>query len=143
MASTDRDGGLRKEWRTHLPQFHWTSVESPLTVQGIPDTNYCHRGSEGWIENKKVKLGSDGVVVVRPEQFAWHERRLRAGGKVFIAVRWPAKDDTLYLLHPLAGRSLVAGARLTGLPADHVLGQWRGGPSRWKWPKIAEILLSV
>ena len=133
-----RDGGLRKCYRTHLPEIHWTSVESPFTIQGIPDSNFCHDGVEGWIENKRVRRAD--VVEMRPEQVAWIERRARAGGRVFIAVRWAMQADSLFLLAPQAGRALL-GLGLASLPRAMVLGRWSGGPSQWKWPKIAEILL--
>lgn len=135
-----RDGGLRKCYRVHLQQFHWTSVESPMTVAGIPDSNFCHAGKEGWIENKRVR--SSDKVEMRPEQVAWIERRVRAGGRVFIGVRWPKRLDSFYLLTPQAGRLLLS-AGLTALPANCQLGVWPGGPSRWNWPKIAEILLTA
>lgn len=140
MSSSKRDGGLRKEYRTHLPHFHWTSVESPLTVAGIPDSNYCHAGVEGWIENKCVRKSD--LVEIRPEQVAWIERRTRAGGNVFIGVRYPKFHDSFCLLKPNAGRWLLTnGLHLHELPTHYYLGHWRGGPSRWKWPKIAEILI--
>ena len=135
-----RDGGLRKEYRTHLPHFHWTSVESPFTIQGIPDSNFCHAGKEGWIENKKVKGKHGDRVEVRPEQVSWIERRARAGGRIFVAVRWAANRDSLYILAPPAARLLCADG-IGSLPRSVVLGRWQGGPSHWEWPKIAEILL--
>lgn len=133
-----RDGGLRALYRIHLPHVHWVSVESPLTVQGIPDTNYCYGNIEGWIENKIVRSGDK--VKMQPAQPAWMERRARNGGRVFIAVRWPQNADTLYLLKPEAGRLLLLGHGLRSLPAATVLGCWKGGPAEWQWAKIGRIL---
>ena len=132
-----RDGGLRKLYRKHLPHMHWQSVETPTTGSGVPDSNFCYGNIEGWIENKAVKR-SDRVEM-RPEQCAWLERRARAGGKCFIAVRWTKADDALYLLKPEAGRLLLA-AGLAKLPSTYVLGRWHGGPANWDWPKIGRLL---
>lgn len=134
----NRDGGLRAIYRKHLPRVHWVSIESPMTHSGIPDTNYCFGGVEGWIENKLVRR-SDRVEMQKGQP-AWMERRHRAGGRVFIAVRWPKNDDTLYLLAPQAGRLLLQGTGLVTLPAELSWGCWHGGPARWDWPRIAKII---
>jgi hypothetical protein len=132
-----RDGGLRKIYRQYLPHVHWCSIESPMTQTGIPDTNYCCGGVEGWIENKLVKSGDR--VTMQPGQPAWLERRARAGGKVFIGVRWINCEDTFCLLRPEAGRILMdTGLGCVG--ARYWLGDWPGGPAKWQWRKIAEIL---
>ena len=131
-----RDGGLRKVYRTYLPDFHWQSVETPLTGSGVPDSNYSYQGVEGWIENKSAR---GNHVAIRREQVAWLERRARAGGRCFIGVR---QGDTYWLLRPAAARQLLT-IGLHKLPSAYVLGRWPGGPARWDWPKIAAILLSV
>lgn len=141
MSSTD--GGLRTLYRTHLPEFHWQAIESATTGLGIPDSNYCYKGAEGWIENK---LTSGYVIGMRPMQVAWIERRARAGGRVFIAVRrkcdWGPrrgdKCDQLIILGPHMAR----GDKLL---KDHepmfgAIAYWNGGPARWDWDQVREIL---
>lgn len=135
-----RDGDLRKLYAKHLSNFHWTSVESPFTIMGIPDSNYCCNGVEGWIENKIIRSGDS--VGIRPEQVAWLERRMRAGGRVFIGVRWPRRDDAFYLLRASAARPLL-GSGLAALPPKFVVGNWAGGPQVWEWPKIGYFLTCV
>ncbi len=135
-----RDGDLRKLYAKYLPNFHWTSIETPFTVAGVPDSNYCCDGIEGWIENKIVRSGDR--VGIRPQQVAWLERRIRSGGRVFIGVRWPKQNDGFYLLRATAARPLLNNG-LTALPSNFILGHWQGGPSRWKWPIIGDFLTHV
>lgn len=78
------DGGLRKIFRTKLRQFHWQAIETGGTGLGIPDSNYCVDGLEGWVEYKKTHGFAIGL---RPEQVGWHMKRARAGGLTTIAVR--------------------------------------------------------
>jgi hypothetical protein len=108
-----------------------------MTGSGVPDSNFTYKGIEGWIENKAV--GRNDRVPMRPEQCAWLERRARAGGRCFIGVRWLKAGDTFYLLKPQAGRHLLKHG-LRKVPAELVLGIWSGGPAKWDWPKIAEII---
>ena len=128
------DGNLRKIFRTKLATgFHWQSVESPLTSGGIPDSNYCSQGVEGWVEFKNVK---GWRVVIRPEQIGWLERRARVGGRCYIAAR---KAGALWLYKASAAR-LLTGARVDAIPAALLAGHWQGGPAKWDWPAIAAIL---
>jgi hypothetical protein len=136
------DGGLRRIFAEHLPMFHFQSVETGGTGRGIPDTNFCGDGAEGWLEFK----ATDGWrVTIAPEQVAWAERRLRAGGRVFLAVRRKASAgprrgaavDTLYLysgakIRPLAGHAITDVLRL---------GQWEGGPAQWDWEAVRKLLI--
>lgn len=154
------DDGLRRLFKTELEmlQFHMQSVETGGTGQGIPDTNFCASpnvnargprgtsGIEGWIEYK----ATDGhAVTLRPEQIGWIERRVRCGGRVFIAVRrrhaggvrLGTPVDELHLLPGHVARA----ARLGGLRDPEVLsarlGLWHGGPARWEWREVADALL--
>jgi hypothetical protein len=141
------DDGLRRIFKAELEvlQFHCQSVETGGTGQGIPDTNYCVEGVEGWIEFK----ATDGhAVTLRPEQIGWIERRLRHGGRVWIAVRQrhdggPRRGAAVDALHLLPGH-VARAARLGGLRASEVVanraGLWQGGPSRWDWSEVAQIL---
>ena len=147
MTRGKPDDGLRRLFKTELEmlQFHCQSVETGGTGQGIPDTNFCCRGVEGWIEYK----ATDGhAVTLRPEQIGWIERRVRCGGRVFIAVRRRHEGgarrglpvDELHLIPGYAARQ----ARLGGLRDPEVLsarlGLWQGGPSKWCWAEVAECL---
>jgi hypothetical protein len=128
------DGNLRSLLHKHLPQFHWQSLESWSTGQGVPDVNYCYHSADGWIELKKT----DGWTVnVSPHQVAWIERRLRAGGRVFILVR--RKGDELWLLPGSSARDLLT--RATTLRDVDPLDMWVGGPARWDWSALASLLV--
>src|SRR6516162_9112454 len=124
------DGDLRKLFRLNLPRFDWTAVETGLTSRGVPDSNYCYEGVEGWLEMKKTR---GPRVLVSPEQIAWAERRLRHGGKVFCAVRH-GKDMSLF--DGWAMRQL----RLKRIDEVEAIGTWTGGPSNWAWSDVASIL---
>ena len=135
------DGGLREIQRSHLSDFHWQAVETGGTGLGIPDMNYCVDGMEGWIENK----GTSGWTVdLRPEQRGWINRRIRHGGRVYCMVRrrvdagprrGPAADE-VYLL---------GGPRLGDVVSLRDCSEWllytgRGGPGKWGWYEIGDIL---
>lgn len=134
------DGGLRKIFRQKLPHFHWLTVETGETEQGIPDSNFCINGNEGWIEYKKTHTNKVGL---RAEQVGWLLRRSRAGGKTWIVVRYrhdggirkgePA--DYLYIFNGNDAR-VVAVEGLRAKP----LARFVGGPSKWDWASIEAIL---
>lgn len=132
------DGGLRPIFRNKLSKFHWQSIESPITGKGTPDLNYCYEGVEGWIELKKCT--SNKVQSIKPEQVAWCERRLRAGGLTFFAVRH-LKTEELWLIRGRGGRSLYIGG-LSGVAPQDLAGRWPGGPGKWPWTEISAILTS-
>ncbi len=137
------DGGLRSLFRANLPKFHWVSVESGATGSGIPDMNYCCDGDEGWIEMKQTP---GHRVPLRPEQVGWIARRVRAGGRVWIAVRQRAPKgprrearDALWLI-PGADAKVALLEGLTGRHADLEWPCWEGGPAAWRWDHIAAQL---
>jgi hypothetical protein len=126
------DGQLRQIFRKHLPEAHWQPIETWSTGQGVPDVEYCFPGGAcGWIENKATQ---GWKVDVRPHQVAWIERRVRSGGRVFVAVR--RKSAELYLIRGADVRRLSEEG-LMGI--DPILG-CEGGPARWSWGKVREIL---
>ncbi len=135
-----RDGDLRRLFRVHLPLFDWQSIETGGVGLGVPDLNYCFAGQEGWLELKQTQAMAVSIDAV---QVAWIERRLRAGGRVFVAVRrhcpsGPRREarDELWLLHGAQSRNLH----------DHGLGQSDallhcvGGPAKWDWAAVGKIL---
>ncbi len=138
------DGDLRKIFQRHLPTFHWQAVETWSTGQGVPDVNFCCDGVEGWIEFKQTKAWA---VQVRPGQVAWIERRARAGGRVFLAVRRQsvargAKIDDLWLLDHRAARELATPKIGLGFHHNYqVFGVFPNSPASWDWRKIQKILL--
>lgn len=131
------DGGLRQLFAANLRRgYHWQSIESGGTNRGIPDANGCSSGIEFWIEYKKAK---GNVVPIRPEQVGWIERRVRAGGRVFIAVRYQKGNrDALILFWGTQARPLY----LSGLRAGQAIGEWEGGPAGWAWAEVSEALRS-
>jgi hypothetical protein len=133
------DGGLRQLFRRHLPELDWQGVETWSTGQGVPDMNFI----DGWVENK---VTHHWKVEVSPEQVAWAERRIRKGGKVFVAIRrvsdaGPRKGeaaDELTLAWGNQLRPLIEGERIDTI--DY-FGVWPGGPAGWDWEFIKTILL--
>lgn len=98
-------------------------------------------GIEGWIELKRAEANA---VDITPEQVGWAERRLRAGGRVFLAVRQqstagprkgPARD-VLWLFRGSATRLV----KEHGLAGATPLGQWVGGPAAWQWTVVEKYL---
>jgi hypothetical protein len=138
------DGGLRPIFRQRLRQFHWTSIETGGTGQGIADSNYLHEGGiEGWIEFKQTEGWSPEID---PHQVAWIFRRARLGGRAMVAVRrrhagGPRRGAPVDELYVVPGRS-VRELRARGLL--HVP-HWRtaGGPAAWDWPGVAGLLLAA
>lgn len=135
MPRATTDGGLRKIFRDHLPWFDWQSIESHATGGGIPDMNYCYGGVEGWLELKGVKRGNKPTFT--RFQPAWIDRRVGAGGRVRIAVRVmkPGRDE----LWMFAGHQ-VWNLKARGLDEALSVGYWSGGPQRWDWKAVEEIL---
>jgi hypothetical protein len=132
------DGGLRPMFRERLRHFHWNSIET-TTISGVPDAEACFEGSQFWIE---YKFTTGWTVGLRPEQIGWALRRARAGGRSFIAVRRTAivreeKFDELYLFRGADAGRLAEG----GLRAVEPLERWSGGPARWNWERVSDLLL--
>ena len=128
------DGHLRQLFRTHLRAgWDWQSVENWGVGSGVPDANFCGPGGvEGWVEFK-VAIGWQ--VRVAPTQVAWIGRRVRAGGRVFVAVR---RDQSLWLFHGDRAMDLAMGD-IRSVPN---LGHWHDGPARWDWSEVGALLVS-
>jgi hypothetical protein len=69
-------------------------------------------------------------------QVGWIERRLRAGGRVFILVR--RAGDELWLLPGDTARTL--STRMGKLGTVEHLGRWDGGPRNWDWEQLGRML---
>lgn len=135
------DGGINQLFQKRLPEVHWQRIET-LVGRGTPDLNGCLWGREFWIEGKST---SGWAVIFEPGQTAWHERRIRAGGRTFVAVRRIATAgprrgaacDELWLFRGQEARQLEA----EGLKGDQsVIGIWDRGPARWDWDHIRKVL---
>jgi hypothetical protein len=128
-----RDGSLRIEFRKHLRDAQWSSIETGLSEGGVPDSEYMFLGGiGGWIEHKKTAANA---VVFQPLQVGWLSRRARLGGRCFVAVR-QTKTNDLYLFSGADAAAVHAG----GLRAAVPLGRWCGGPSGWDWAAIRSLL---
>lgn len=121
-----RDGNLRQLFRQHLPAVDFVSVETGGTGRGIPDSEYCYEGRTGWIEFKMAKGQNTGI---RPEQFAWMNRRIRHGGRAFVAIRRKfLKKDLLFFMP-----GDCASHKLKDCACPNPM---EGGPRGWDWDKI-------
>lgn len=126
-----KDGNLRPLFRQNLRDgIHWQAIESPVTGSGVPDTNYCGGGVEGWIEFKKCESNK---VRIDPFQVSWHEARIRHGGRTFLAVR---KQEELHLY----SGSSIRDVFIYGLKTKPLLHCF-GGASRWDWPAVRNLLI--
>lgn len=139
------DDGLRDLIRHHLVGWHWTVIETGAVAAGVPDLNGCRDGIEVWVECKATRYWA---VAVRPPQVAWIDRRTRAGGRVWVAVRRRrppgltrsgAGYDELWLVPGIEWPRLVDGRLLAIDPAACRLGV--GGPLRWPWTEVERALV--
>jgi hypothetical protein len=142
------DAGLRALITTHLCMIndisvHHQPIETALMAAGVPDLNSCWRGQEFWIECKKT---SGWTCPLSEFQVGWALRRIRAGGKVFIATRRccpggtrTEEADELWL-H--SGRNALV-LRTDGLKAAAPLIVTTGGPNNWNWQRVGRILVTV
>lgn len=129
------DGDLRKIFREHLPNAMWTSIESGSTAAGIPDSHFLFEyDTPGWIE---FKLTSTNAVKIGTFQIAFAEKYWRMGGRCFLAVR--KKKTGCDELHLFAGKR-VRSVSKGGLRGAIPLGRFSGGPKKWDWWRIEEIL---
>jgi hypothetical protein len=139
------DNGLRPLIRKHLRQgIWWTTIETGLVTQGVPDLNFISDGAcEGWVECKATKAWS---VKFRPLQIGWHERRRRMGGRTWIAIRRQTTGgarmgDTVDELYLVPGRhaAKLADGGLRECPDVLFMGD--GGPEHWRWTDVRRHFL--
>lgn len=130
------DGGLRGIFHSKIRTLHWVAVETWMTMSGVPDSNYCGDGIEGWVEFKQTSGGKIKQNKTTAFQIAFHERRARAGGRTFVAVRQKGSWLRLY-----AGRD-IRGLYVEGLDSVATLYICGGGPGKWDWARIRKILVS-
>lgn len=134
------DGGVYAEFKKHLKGFHFQRIETGLTGGGVPDVNYCFDGVEGWIENKKT----DGwKVTIRPDQCGWISRRVRMGGRVYVAIRRKKSTiDELWLVNGSSIKILTEHTLQIVLRSTNERVQFgSGGPTKWDWDAVRRTLL--
>lgn len=134
---TAKDGDLRRLHRVHLPMVHWCTIETGAISPGTPDSEGCWQGSTFWIEYKRTTAWA---IRFKPEQPGWHLRRARAGGRSYVSTRRRRPDGTDELW-------VHAGADVLALKADGLRGAvpllvCSGGPSRWDWAAVREVLVT-
>lgn len=142
-APVATDGGLRPLFLERLREgIHWQSVETGSIASGVPDSNYCARGGiEGWVEYKQTEAWA---VKFREGQTAWARRRASVGGRVFLAVRrrhsgGPRIGDPVDELWVYLGQDSHLVEKY-GLRGATPLVKTEGGPSRWDWSRVRQIL---
>jgi len=145
MTKAKIDAGLRKTFHTNLAAMHWTAIETGGTASGVPDSNYCYNGIEGWCEYKRT---NGWKVNLRTFQISWIQSHVRAGGRVWLAVRrvnqgGPKLGKPVDELWLISGRFVESvtdqgiDPRLINYP---VYGRWHGGASNWDWEQIRTAL---
>lgn len=128
------DGGLRKLFHEHLKMVHWQAVETGGSGSGVPDSNGCCKGVDFWVEHRHTNHWAVGL---NPFQVGWIDRRHRAGGRVWIAVRQTrGLEDNLWLFAGGVVRELAA----EGLRCARERQRWGGGPTRWDWGEVLRVL---
>lgn len=141
------DGGLRPLFHDRLRSgIMWQAIETGGTGRGIPDSYFCGQGVGcGWVEMKQTAAWNVGLS---PEQVSWAKTNILRGGRVFLAVRrrhegGPRKGDPVDELWLCSGwwNSHVAREGLR-CPDVTWLGVWGGGPARWDWSAVRDILRS-
>jgi hypothetical protein len=108
-----------------------------MTGSGIPDSNYCCQGVEGWVE---FKTETGWLVRLRPFQISWLLQRSRAGGNCFVAVRQKLKLSEALWLYP--GSAADAISQRGGMKSVEPLVWSEGGPAKWDWAAIESALLA-
>lgn len=138
----DPDDGLRKLFHDRVERCHWQAMELGVVGAGVPDDNGCADGADFWIEYKATDAWAVGL---EPLQVGWISRRMRAGGRVFIAVRrrhdggplLGGPTDELWVYEGWDAAVLKAeGLRSAAAP----ILQMDGGPGRWDWDRVRDVL---
>lgn len=95
----------------NLPKWDFQRIET-LTSLGVPDVHLCTEwGEEFWLELKAPKHVRETTgTVIRPEQFAWGNRRAAKGGKVYVLSEY--KDSMFLWKFPLSGTPVKGGVKL-------------------------------
>lgn len=140
-SRSDPDHGLRKIFHGKISRMHFQAIELGVVGRGVPDTNFCGDGAEGWIEFKATESYS---VDMMPEQVGWILQRMRNGGRVFVVTRrchfgGPMRGAPVDELWMHEGWD-AAELRAEGLEACPPVLHLTGGPSRWDWAQVRSVL---
>lgn len=128
------------------PQDRFERIENGLGA-GMPDSNYCLQGTEGWVEIKapEVPTREDSRVIgashpISLDQGNWFLRQRNAGGRVSLYV---ATDSVLVLI----GGALVATdyeyVNALSMPELINLSDWFAFPRKCgkaEWTALRKIL---
>ncbi len=136
------DGGLWPVIKANLKDWHFQRIETGGVGNGVPDLNGCYIGNDIWIE---LKWTDGWKPIIRSEQVAWAERRARAGGRVFLAVRRKCDAGPRRIVADELWVYRADGFRrvsLTGLKDNPPVLLCTGGPREWNWSAIHELFMS-
>ena len=114
-----------------------SQIESHATSPGIPDTNYCISGAEGWIELKNSAGGKN--FVVRDTQKVWFRKRIRAGAsRLFIFWRHEIDGQREH------GIIRVSQANVEWVFSNSSVASWRGASlCTWGQSVLADHLNTI
>lgn len=122
---------LYRQLRSNLEKYgvHLQRVETPVG-QGVPDVNYCHRGTEGWLElkswSRKTERGQFKIPSIRPAQIAWLRKRREAGGRAYLLCRL---NQSIILFDGLDAPALFTG--VSWKTAKELAVVWLEPPIDW------------
>lgn len=97
--------------RRNMPEVHWQRIEN-VAGTGVPDVNGCLDGIEFWIE---CKIGKAGSFEIRPDQIAWHTKRVNKGGRCFVVVR----EDSTMRVYKSDGKGGWIIVHMCGMPFNY------------------------
>lgn len=116
-----------------------------VVIVGMPDTNYCIGGSEGWIELKSPAepkrsttrlFGSNHKL--SQEQMNWLLRQRNAGGLAFVLIA----TDKRWLLIEGAYADEINGMTVTELVGVALWHEMKPIKGKEKWTKLRRLLSS-
>ena len=119
------------------PYGHFCRVESHEVSDGIPDVDFCIKGTESHIELKfgnkhKIKKG-----FIRPSQVRWFRNRIKAGGRPWLFALFLEGGTPVYMLFDEIG--LICQLQTTEAWRWHAKYVWEG---KMDWYALYEMLSS-
>lgn len=125
-----------------MPRVHWQGLELGLMASGVPDTNGCYQGQEFWVEFKWTDTYAVGLEAL---QVGWILRRMRAGGRVFVAT-WretaggprSGPAESALFIHEGWDAAVLRAEGLLGAPPVLIV---EGPQSTWDWGLVQATLV--
>ena len=132
---------------------HWflarAFVKTPHVVNidlsdapGVPDTNWCCEGREGWIEFKWLS------AKVRAKQYRWFEDRAKVSGRAHLAWGCLARPDYVTLglirgedVHKIDGKLNLKRAQTLSILTGSIAKDSQRVTNRWLWECITDELM--